>query len=62
MYIGGAAPLVLSVCNALGACKGAAPYCTKCTVWGVVSLTHPLAEKLVYISMVETFGPLVGVA
>ena len=25
-----------------------APYCTKCTVWGVVSLTRPIAEKYSY--------------
>ena len=29
-----------------GRARGAAPYCTKCTVWGVVSLTRPLAEKI----------------
>ena len=26
----------------MGRARGAAPYCTKCTVWGVVSLTRPL--------------------
>ena len=33
---------------ARGRARGAAPYCTKCTVRGVVSLTRPLAEKYWY--------------
>ena len=31
-----------------GRARGASPYCTKCTVLGVVSLTRPLAEKYPY--------------